>query len=489
MTAQAGLSSVNVINQWLSTLRNAPFAVPALYGQLHTGIPGSTGTKVISAGSASRFPMVFAAAANNAINLHGNPPLWMNGGYNGETVSHLSIWSQEAAGAFNANGIFYLSAPFTAPVAWNASDTLALDSMSVSLGPAATASAEGLSSDLIAAWLNTFTGVGGNRCAIKQVYAELHTSHPGAAGASALSAVTDRSLVTFAAAANNSIALTGTPPAWSNGIVKPSGLAVTGSSTGGTLAAGTYFWVVTAITADGETKASNEVTATLTGTTSSAALTWTLPAGATGAKVYRGTAAGAEGTLVATLGAVSTYTDAGAVGTSATPPATDSTGTTETVTHMAFFDTESGANIAAPSGVSVAGASTGGSFTAGTYYWVITATNFAGETIASSEVNATLTGQTSSAVLSWTLPDGATGVRIYRGTATGAENKLVAKLGAVTTYTDTGDPGVTGTAPVSSTAKSFLFSVPLPAGIAWTGGDDITLDTLAITLSPAATSS
>lgn len=489
MTAQAGLSSDNVINQWLSTLRNAPFSVSSLYGQLHTGVPGSTGTKVVSAGSAARFPMVFAAAASQAINLHGNPPVWINVGYNGEDVSYLSVWSQESAGAFNSNGTFYLSAPFTAPVTWNNSDTLVVDSMSVSLGPVATASAEGLSPELIAAWLNTFTGIGGTRCAVKQVYAELHTAHPGASGVSAPSAVTNRSLVTFAPAANNSIALTGTPPAWSNGIVKPSGLAVTASATGGTLAAGSYFWVVTAITAAGETMASNEVTATLSGSTSSAALTWTLPAGATGAKVYRGTAAGAEDTLVATLGAVTTYTDTGAAGSAATPPASDSTGTSETVTHLAFYDVETGATIAAPNDLAVSAATTGGTFTAGTYHWVITATNFAGETIASNEVNATLTGQTSSAVLSWTLPDGATGIRIYRGTTSGAENKLIAKLGAVTTYTDTGATGVTGAAPGSNTAKSFLFSTALPSGIAWAGGDDITLDTLAITLSPAATSS
>lgn len=489
MTAQAGLSSDNVINQWLSTLRNAPFSVSALYGQLHTGVPGSTGTKVVSAGSAARFPMVFAAAVNGAINLHGNPPAWLNGGYNGESVAYLSAWSQESAGAFNSNGTFYLSAPFTAPVTWNGNDTLAVNSMSVSLGPAAATSAEGLSNELIAAWLNTFAGIGGTRCAVKQVYAELHTGHPGTSGVSAPSAVTDRSLVTFAAAANNSIALTGTPPAWSNGIVKPSSLAVTASATGGTLAAGSYFWVVTAITSAGETKASNEVTATLSGTTSSAALTWTLPTGATGVKVYRGTATGAEGTLVATLGAVTTYTDAGATGSAATPPASDSTGTSETVSHMAFYDTESGATIAPPNDLAVSGATTGGTFTAGHYYWVITATNFAGETIASNEVNATLTGQTSSAVLSWTLPDGATGIRIYRGTASGAENKLIAKLGAVTTYTDTGSVGVTGAAPGSNTAKSFLFSTELPEGIDWAGGDDITLDTLALTLSPAATSS
>ena len=93
------------------------------------------------------------------------------------------------------------------------------------------------------------------------------------------------------------------------------------STAGGTLAAATYFWKVTAIDAGGETVGSNEVTATTTGTTSSQPLSWPAIAGSTGFKVYRGTAAGAENTLVATLGAVTSYTDTGAAGTAATVPA------------------------------------------------------------------------------------------------------------------------------------------------------------------------
>jgi hypothetical protein len=133
---------------------------------------------------------------------------------------------------------------------------------------------------------------------------------------------------------------TATPPQYTAGkckqdkgtsIANPTGLAVTAHATGGTLPAGATFWVVTALGANGgETAASNEVTATLTGTTSSADLTWPALTGSGGFNVYRGAAAGAEDILVATLGASAlSYTDTGAAGTSHSPPATNtaSTGT------------------------------------------------------------------------------------------------------------------------------------------------------------------
>ena len=94
------------------------------------------------------------------------------------------------------------------------------------------------------------------------------------------------------------------------------------STTGGTLPAGATYWKVTATGSGAESIGSNEVTATLTGATSTQVLSWTQPAGATGYKVYRGTAAGAENVLVTTIasGSTLTYTDTGAAGTAATVP-------------------------------------------------------------------------------------------------------------------------------------------------------------------------
>lgn len=93
----------------------------------------------------------------------------------------------------------------------------------------------------------------------------------------------------------------------------------TTNATGGTFASGTYFWVISAISATGESIVSNEVTATLV-STGTQVLNWASVTGATGYKVYRGSVSGAENILVATLGSVVTYTDTGIAGTLSAPP-------------------------------------------------------------------------------------------------------------------------------------------------------------------------
>lgn len=97
------------------------------------------------------------------------------------------------------------------------------------------------------------------------------------------------------------------------------------ATTGGTFAAGTYFWKVTATDAFGETVGSNEVSATLVAS-GTQVINWTAVTGATGYKVYRGTTAGGQDKLVTTLGAVTTYTDTGTAGTAGTVPTANTTG-------------------------------------------------------------------------------------------------------------------------------------------------------------------
>lgn len=94
------------------------------------------------------------------------------------------------------------------------------------------------------------------------------------------------------------------------------------STTGGTLAAGTYYYVVTALNANGQTIKSNEQSIATTGTTSSNTITWGSVTGATGYEIYRGTATGAENVYY-TVGAAVTFTDTGAAGTSGSPPGTN----------------------------------------------------------------------------------------------------------------------------------------------------------------------
>lgn len=76
-----------------------------------------------------------------------------------------------------------------------------------------------------------------------------------------------------------------------------------------------------------------------------------------------------------------------------------------------------------PVGLSGATSTTGGTLSANTRYYVVTAIDSSGgETVISNEVTITSTGSTSSNTLNWTAFAGASSYRIYRGTAAGAEN-------------------------------------------------------------------
>jgi hypothetical protein len=75
---------------------------------------------------------------------------------------------------------------------------------------------------------------------------------------------------------------------------------------------------------------------------------------------------------------------------------------------------------------------------AGTYYYVVTAVGPAGETVASNETSITVNGPTGEVNLNWFPVAGATGYRIYRGTAAGTENMLVGTVpnGSTTSFVD-----------------------------------------------------
>jgi len=85
------------------------------------------------------------------------------------------------------------------------------------------------------------------------------------------------------------------------------------ASSGGAFVAGDYKWVVTATNKYGETLASNELTATLT-LNQQQPVNWAAVTGATGYNIYRTNVATGTVLLVASVGAVTTYTDPGNVG-------------------------------------------------------------------------------------------------------------------------------------------------------------------------------
>jgi hypothetical protein len=93
------------------------------------------------------------------------------------------------------------------------------------------------------------------------------------------------------------------------------------SAAGGTLAAGTYFYTVTATNASGESIAGPQVSATTTGATGSVALAWPAVPGATGYRVYRRTTAGGAALYQVIASATNSFVDAGAAGTGGTEPA------------------------------------------------------------------------------------------------------------------------------------------------------------------------
>lgn len=132
------------------------------------------------------------------------------------------------------------------------------------------------------------------------------------------------------------------------------------------------------------------------------------------------------------------------------------------------------AQLAAPVQSAPATATTGGTLAAATYYYVVTALNANGETIASNELSVVTTGTTSANTVSWAAVTGATGYRIYRGTAAGIYDGYV-EVGAVTSYVDTGSALTAGSPPASNTTGGALVgntSVTANSRIFLTGQQD-----------------
>lgn len=93
---------------------------------------------------------------------------------------------------------------------------------------------------------------------------------------------------------------------------------------GGSLGAATYFYKVTALVnrldgTTGETSPSNEQSIA-TGASGTNTVTWGAVAGATGYRIYRGTASNGENVYYQ-VGAVTTFADTGAASTGGSPPA------------------------------------------------------------------------------------------------------------------------------------------------------------------------
>lgn len=127
-----GLSTTNLANNLLNTLRGSSFSNAATYVALHTdgGDPGSAGTANASAGSTTRSAVTFSAASGGSIALTGTQPTWTNGGST-ENIKYISVWSA------STGGNLLWTAQLSSTKSWASGDTLTLTSCSLSLAPLA----------------------------------------------------------------------------------------------------------------------------------------------------------------------------------------------------------------------------------------------------------------------------------------------------------------------------------------------------------------
>lgn len=101
----------------------------------------------------------------------------------------------------------------------------------------------------------------------------------------------------------------------------------------------------------------------------------------------------------------------------------------------------------------------GGDWEPNTYYWVLTAVNDKGESLASDEVSATMI-KTGAIDFSWEPVEGATGYKLYRGLTSGSPNKRAAILDDGTSYTDLGNTGTSAAPPETVTATGVITYEP-----------------------------
>lgn len=121
-----GVSTTNLANVLLNTIRGIAFAAPATWAQLHTGDPGAAGTANLSSNT-TRVQLTFAASSGGSIALASLPIPWNMS--TTETITGISIWSAATGGNV------YWDVPLAAPQTVNSGDTLTLQTCTMAVGP------------------------------------------------------------------------------------------------------------------------------------------------------------------------------------------------------------------------------------------------------------------------------------------------------------------------------------------------------------------
>jgi hypothetical protein len=96
--------STTLANSWLNVIRGGAagttYTAPsAIYLQLHTANPGSSGSTSVSSVT-TRQAATFGAASSGALTLSNTPSFTSWAGTNGEVVTHISFWDASSAGNF-----------------------------------------------------------------------------------------------------------------------------------------------------------------------------------------------------------------------------------------------------------------------------------------------------------------------------------------------------------------------------------------------------
>jgi hypothetical protein len=167
--------------------------------------------------------------------------------------------------------------------------------------------------------------------------------------------------------------------------------------------------------------------------------------------------------------------DAGGLIEEADLPASTVTGSQRTATstdaisssdHVVFYDAT---GSLPPTNLTVAAVGSGGTFAKAIYFWKVTAIGgISGESVGSNEVTVEII-LNGSATLKWSAVAGATGYKVYRAALPGMEieaTSLVATLGNVLEYTDTGIAAKAGHTPATNGGA---FTATLPTAVGYTG--------------------
>lgn len=291
------------------------------------------------------------------------------------------------------------------------------------------------------------------------------------ASAAPLGATTDEVQSTWVTADGETVGSTATSYATTNLAAPTAGTATTATTGGTGLAASTtYYMVVAATNANGQTTISSvESVATGTGTTNTVTANWTDVTGATGYDVYLSTAtitAGEASVAYSTAASTATsLTFAAVPSTTATTPSTNTTAGGITVAAPASPPSSAtGWNAYVCSGASctnetLQNASPLGTTTA----WVEPTTGLTTTGAVTPLTNTAYATNTNENTVNWDAVTGATGYTVYRSTTSGnftnATSYAVAG-GSTVTFLDTGATGTTATPPTTNTTGLFTINTP-----------------------------